>query len=232
MTRVLGVLHTKIVGVQYYTGYASDGEYVLVRREPTNPYDSNALRVENVQRAQIGHIPRTMAAKLAKYMDSGALLVEGSLSGGVGQYDCPIALKLFGTSEPVERANLRSQMKADRLPVEVIDQKEKEAKKRKAEELKRIAAAKKTKGGKSGAAPKDAHFSQSDFAGTLSQGDSNASQSLEDLMETSQRFNPRELSEVKEKFGAGEDVLAQMPEAECPTYLQTQLLPYQRQALA
>ena len=64
----LAVLHTKAVGVQYYTGYASVGEYVLVRREPSNPYDSNALRVENVQRDQIGHIPRAIAAKLAKYM--------------------------------------------------------------------------------------------------------------------------------------------------------------------
>ena len=63
-----GVLNTKIVGVQYYTGYASVGEYVVVRREPSNQYDSNALRVENVQRDQIGHIPRAMASKLAKYM--------------------------------------------------------------------------------------------------------------------------------------------------------------------
>ena len=62
------MLDTKIVGVQYYTGYASVGEYVVVRREPSNPYDSNALRVENVQRDQIGHIPRAMASKLAKYM--------------------------------------------------------------------------------------------------------------------------------------------------------------------
>lgn len=65
---ILGILETKIVGVQYYDGYASVGEYVLVRREPSNPYDSNALRVENVQRDQIGHIPRATAAKLAKYM--------------------------------------------------------------------------------------------------------------------------------------------------------------------
>lgn len=64
----LGNLDTKIVGVQYYTGHATPGEHVIVRREPNNPYDSNALRVENVQRAQIGHIPRTMASKLAKYM--------------------------------------------------------------------------------------------------------------------------------------------------------------------
>ena len=65
-----GILDTKIVGVQYYTGHATPGEHVIVRREPSNPYDSNALRVENVQREQIGHIPRTMASKLAKYMVS------------------------------------------------------------------------------------------------------------------------------------------------------------------
>ena len=63
-----GILDTKIVGVQYYSGHATPGEHVIVRREPSNPYDSNALRVENVQREQIGHIPRTMASKLAKYM--------------------------------------------------------------------------------------------------------------------------------------------------------------------
>lgn len=162
--------------------------------------------------------------------DSGALLVEGSLSGRVGQYDCPISLKLFGTSDPVERANLRSQMKADRLPSEFIDQKEREAKKKKAEELKMIATAKKAKGGKGGAS-KDPHFSQADFAGTT-QCDGSSGHSLEDLIETSQRFNPRELDEVTEKFGTGGDVLAQMPMAECPKRLQTQLLPYQRQALA
>ena len=157
--------------------------------------------------------------------------MEGSLSGHISGYDCPIALKLFGTSEPVERANLRSQMKSDRLPSEVIDQKEKEAKARKAEELKKIAAAKKTKSGKGGA-PKNAHFGQADLAGTLTQGDGSSGQSLEELMETSQRFNPRELGEVTEKFGASEDILAQMPMAACPEKLQTQLLPYQRQALA
>lgn len=237
------------MGVQYYTGHATPGEYVIVRREPSNQYDSNALRVENVQRAQIGHIPRTMASKLAKYIvrpvaslsrktlipaqDSGALLVEGSLSGHLGSYDCPIVLKLFGTSEPVERANLRSQMKADRLPSTVIDQKEKEAKKRKVEELKKIAAAKKGKGGKTGGGGNQwGHSSQTDYAGTLSQSDVNSSQSIEDFIDGSERFNPREVGNVVEKFGAGEDALAAMPMAECPKKLATQLLPYQRQALA
>ena len=161
------------------------------------------------------------------------MLVEGSLSGRVGSYDCPIALKLFGTSEPVERANLRNQMKADRLPSTVIDQKEKEAKKRKAEELKKIAAAKKGKGGKAGGGGQQwGHSSQSEYARTLSQGDGHSSQSIEDLIDGSERFNHREVGSVVEKFGAGEDALAAMPMADCPKKLATQLLPYQRQALA
>lgn len=61
-------LPTKIVGVQYYRGFATLGEHVAVKREPQNPYDSNAIRVLNVMGQQIGHIPRTVAAKLAKYM--------------------------------------------------------------------------------------------------------------------------------------------------------------------
>ena len=161
--------------------------------------------------------------------------MEGSLSGHVGAYDCPIALKLFGTSEPVERANLRNQMKTDRLPSTVIDQKEKEAKNRKAEELKKIAAAKKGKGkgGKAGGGGQQwGHSGQNDYAGTLAQGDGNTNQSIEDLIEGSERFNPRDVGNVVEKFGAGEDALAGMPMAECPKELATQLLPYQRQALA
>lgn len=159
--------------------------------------------------------------------------MEGSLSGRVGSYDCPIVLKLFGTSEPVERANLRNQMKADRLPSAVIDEKEKEAKKRKAEELKKIAAAKKGKGGKAGGDGQQwGHSSQNDYAGTLSQGDGNSSQSIEDLIDGSERFNPREVGSLVEKSGAGEDALAAMPMADCPQKLATRLLPYQRQALA
>lgn len=32
--QLYGVLETKIVGVQYYRGHATVGEYVLIRREP------------------------------------------------------------------------------------------------------------------------------------------------------------------------------------------------------
>ena len=65
---VLGSLDGKIVGIQYYHGYATPGEQVMVKREPGNPYDSNAIRVNNVQGTQIGHLPRVLAGKLAPYL--------------------------------------------------------------------------------------------------------------------------------------------------------------------
>ena len=91
-----GNLHGKIVGVRFYNGNANPGEQILMKREPGNPYDSNAIRVDNVQNTQIGHIPRQMAAKLAKFMDNSFLHCEGELAGHIGQFDCPVLIRLYG----------------------------------------------------------------------------------------------------------------------------------------
>lgn len=167
-------------------------------------------------------------------------MVEGSLAGQKGTYDCPISLRLFGTSDPIERADLRRRMKSDHLPVEVLDQRENEAKRRKVEELKRMQAAKKamalkalaSQAGRKGQASQPGS-SQVQFAGSSSQGaDIMPVQSLEDIMVESQRLDPRNLGGAVEKFGMGEAFLSQMPMAPLPNRLKTELLPYQRQALA
>jgi SWI/SNF-related matrix-associated actin-dependent regulator of chromatin subfamily A3 len=87
-----GNLHGKIVGVRYYNGYATVGEMVVVRREPHNQYDSNAIQVLNVQGTQIGHLPRTISSKLAKYMDNRSLLIEAVITGEKGAFECPLEL--------------------------------------------------------------------------------------------------------------------------------------------
>jgi len=66
----LGAIDGRIVGIRYYDGYATPGEQVMIRREPGNPYDFNAIRIDNVHGTQIGHIPRQIAAKLAPFMVS------------------------------------------------------------------------------------------------------------------------------------------------------------------
>lgn len=66
----LGAIDGKVVGIRYYNGFATMGEQVMIRREPGNPYDSNAIRINNVQGDQIGHLPKNLAAKLAPYLVS------------------------------------------------------------------------------------------------------------------------------------------------------------------
>ncbi|KGB78750.3 hypothetical protein CNBG_4588 [Cryptococcus deuterogattii R265] len=70
-----------VVGVQYYHGLVGRGEYVLLRREPTNKWDSNAVQVINAGGSQVGHIPRAVAANLATLMDRNQISVEGRMVG-------------------------------------------------------------------------------------------------------------------------------------------------------
>ncbi|KAG8948964.1 hypothetical protein FRC04_009165 [Tulasnella sp. 424] len=101
---------TKIVGVQYYRGMVGAGELVSVVREPTNRYDSNAIRVLNASETQVGHLPRPVAAKLAPLMDQGRVSVEGVMKNGnmSGRfaYDLAMTLNICGPSNPARRREL------------------------------------------------------------------------------------------------------------------------------
>ncbi|KAI4103934.1 MAG: hypothetical protein LQ339_004051 [Xanthoria mediterranea] len=228
---IYGTLHTKIVGIQYYTGCATVGEFVSIRREPSNTFDPNAIRVSNVMRDQIGHIPRQIAAKLARYMDASSLLVEGSLAGPKGAYDCPIDLRLFGPSDREKKEELVNQLRRDRLPLDAIVQRAREEKQRQVEELKKLKAAQKSGKVATGSGRQwDLNSSQT-YASSQSFGTGQPVQTVDDIIETSQRINPREMGQIVEKFGAGEEALSKMPMADFPSRLSTKLLPYQRQAL-
>lgn len=75
-----------------------------------------------------------------------------------------------------------------------------------------------------------------DFAGGLAPGIRMSEElpipSWEHLVGASQSFNPREIGEVIQKFGMGEDDLAAYPSAAQPDRLATKMLPYQLQGLA
>ncbi|KAL8839507.1 MAG: hypothetical protein Q9170_001730 [Blastenia crenularia] len=227
-----GTLATKIVGVQYYTGYATVGEYVSVRREPTNQYDRNAIRINNVLGDQIGHIGRHVAATLAPYIDNGSLLVEGALAGRKGPYDCPINMRLFGPRDSNRKKELVDQMRKDKLPLDAFRERAKEEKLKQIEEAKRVKAAQKSGRIATGTGKRlEATNSQLGYAPASQYEDGEPAQTIDDLVETSQRINPREMGEVVEKFGAGEEALSKMPTADQPSRLATKMLPYQRQAL-
>ncbi|PPJ54891.1 hypothetical protein CBER1_06022 [Cercospora berteroae] len=204
-----GDLDTKIVGCQYYRGYSNRGEHVLLKREPGNPYDSNAIRVDSVAHTQIGHIPRRIAEKLAKYIDNRSLRAEAQLTGNIGTYDCPIVLPLKALKE-AERA---------------AKQREKE---RKQAEAARLAEAR-----RAAAAGKRAQVnSQGEFTNPGSSGDGDPSQpDMSAIQEASQRIDPRRMANEAGKLGMSEEQLQQMPMAEQPDRVKTTMLPYQLQAL-
>ena len=227
-----GILNTKIVGCRFYDGRVTVGEYVTVRREPGNQYDSNAIRIDNIQAKQIGHIPRQVAVKLAGLIDSRDLLVEGAVTGSKGFYDTPMALKLFGTMDPVAAAALKQRMQDLRLPVTDLNKAEAERKKKAKEHEKRRkdaekAAARMTKLGglqiDENGDPRYASFATPGMGGDT--------QTMEELLSNAQAFNPRDVQDVVNKFAAGEEVLEKMEMADQPSSMKTILLPYQRQGL-
>ncbi|TLD39477.1 putative snf2 family helicase protein [Venturia nashicola] len=231
-----GSINSKIVGVQYYRGHVTFGEMVLLNREPTNQYDSNAIQVKNVSGVQIGHIPRQVAAKLAPFMDSRKLLCEAETTGPKGGYDVPISIKLLGTNDPSARAMLKEEMKAAHLPVEELLRQEREEKAReqarlkaKKEQEKLIKAAKKAGMSMPGSQGQSVfREGTGNFAGGSFQA---AVPNLADIIKESVRFNPRNVDRMVEQFGMKDDDLANMDKADQPATVQTQLLPYQLQGL-
>eukprot|EP00943_MAST-04B_sp_MAST-4B-sp1_P005376 g5376.t1 len=70
-----GFIRVPIVGIRYYRGVVHQGEWVDLVREPNNPYDRNAIRVDNQSGIQVGHIGRDFAYSLRPIMD------------GIGDYE-------------------------------------------------------------------------------------------------------------------------------------------------
>ncbi len=66
-TRVVGVTFE---GRQAIVAHLSVKERVWLRREPHNPHDRNAIRVERQNGQQIGYISRDIAAILASHFDN------------------------------------------------------------------------------------------------------------------------------------------------------------------
>ncbi|EOA81007.1 uncharacterized protein SETTUDRAFT_174657 [Exserohilum turcica Et28A] len=239
-----GILDNNIVGVRYYTGYASRGEMVVLRREPHNPYDANAIRFDNVAGQQIGHLPRTLAARLAKYLDDRSLLVEAMLTDEKGYYECPVQLRLYGTNDPVLRLELMARMKKDRLPVvhaterqrsEVAVVKEQQRNEAAfAREQQRRAKQAARKQTKKDPVPEivGPENSMAEYAASLSRDDASpAKRNLNDIIKASERFNPRNIEQLAEDFGVKEEDLAAMPQAPQPDALLTELRPFQLQGL-
>ncbi|GES75403.1 SNF2 family helicase [Rhizophagus clarus] len=101
--KVYGNIITQIVGVRYYDGVVNKNESVSITREPSNNYDRNALRVDNILGVQVGHIPKDLAKLLAPLIDNGNIRIEGTIAGNKGTYVVPLHIHVLGIPEREER---------------------------------------------------------------------------------------------------------------------------------
>lgn len=107
---LLGVVEVNVVGLQYYSGRVSDREMVRLIREPSNPYDGNAIQVVNILGDQIGHIERYKACHLAPLVDQALALIEGIVPhGSKNKFKMPCLVHIFCNSvaENIVKQRLR-----------------------------------------------------------------------------------------------------------------------------
>ncbi|NWU18227.1 HLTF factor, partial [Cephalopterus ornatus] len=98
-----GTLRGSIVGLRYYTGIVNKNEMVALQREPNNPYDKNAVKVNNVNGDQVGHIKKELAAALAGIMDDKLAVVEGIVPyGAKNSFTMPVEMSFWGREENKE----------------------------------------------------------------------------------------------------------------------------------
>lgn len=210
-----GTMDNKIVGVRYYDGIVNPTERVLCRREPSNPYDRNAIRIDNVMRNQIGHLPAKLAVKLAPYMDRNDIVLEGVITGPKDTFDCPIRLIFYGPGESSRRLALEEKLKADKI----LKATQLKATRKDAEAQKK--AAKNNKYGESS-------FGLASIGMQTQQGEQQQN-SLQALLLDSEAVSFRgDLSSV-DVLAMSEEALSQLPMAKQPEDIQLQLLPYQLQ---
>ena len=84
----------------YYTGKAHPGEFVTLHREPNNPYDRFAIRVDNMHGQKVGHVKGTSAKPIAQVMDNPSmnLRIEAIIPRNGNAYELPLFLEYYSVA--------------------------------------------------------------------------------------------------------------------------------------
>ena len=106
----LAVAGTAYHGYAGVAGLLKAGERLVLRREPGNPFDANAVEILCADATKLGYVPRGAARGLAPLPDSGGE-VEAVITGFLGRpsagapLDLPEGLRFTGVAEgePVVR---------------------------------------------------------------------------------------------------------------------------------
>ncbi len=102
-------IRTKVVGLRHYNGVVYPREMVVLRREPNNPYDRNAIRVDNLAGFKVGHIQAKNgdAGLISPVMDSGKVVIDAYAPEHKGHFDMPVHLKVWALPEDVDSVSMK-----------------------------------------------------------------------------------------------------------------------------
>ena len=71
-TYVAGTTH--ITGIEALAASLREGDRLVFYREPDNPHDPQAIRIETLEEKKIGYVPRRDNVVFSRLMDAGKLL--------------------------------------------------------------------------------------------------------------------------------------------------------------
>jgi len=101
----------QVVGIRFYDGVAHPGEYVKLIREPRNPYDRHAVRIDNLRGNKVGHLKGTSARFLAPVLDAHPhLKVEGSICGRGNKFTLPLLLEYYAVAPVADLAQTSTRL--------------------------------------------------------------------------------------------------------------------------
>lgn len=82
-TYVAGTTH--IEGIEALATSLRDGDRLVFYREPDNPHDPQAIRIETLEKKKIGYVPRRDNVVFSRLMDAGSSFRNGCGKGDAGQ---------------------------------------------------------------------------------------------------------------------------------------------------
>ena len=91
-----------IVGRHLCKGAVSDGDWVSLIRDPEDPCDKNAIRVDNEAGEAIGNIEKDKSAVLSPFLDGNRIRVLAQVYHGSNARVTPVTIFVSGISEDVD----------------------------------------------------------------------------------------------------------------------------------
>ncbi|MBF0280796.1 MAG: HIRAN domain-containing protein [SAR324 cluster bacterium] len=97
----LGIIYSKIVGIQYYEAEVDEDETIHFERNPKNEFDFNAIEVHNSQFEAVGHVPKNYSVFLAPLIDQRKVFLKGKVEDEGNDWDVPIEIQVHLTKKGI-----------------------------------------------------------------------------------------------------------------------------------